>query len=195
MIRKQNLNKNNKISSWILDPGASLHITNSISSFKNLKYCNENIILPNGNIVTSLKRGDFIGYLNNNKFISRNDHFVPYITKNIISVTKLIQQYYKVIFFNNKNHLCTTIYDQYGNRINLFSNEQNTFIIWLSTNPIIYNKPNNTPIHLFHLSRLSIPDKIKLWHRRLGHFYIDPIKNKLLKLILNQNVLFVLIQN
>jgi len=48
------------------------------------------LILPNGNIVTSLKYGDFIGYLNNNKFVLRNVHFVPHITKNIISVTKLI---------------------------------------------------------------------------------------------------------
>jgi len=96
---KTKLEQNNKISSWILDSGASLHITNSISSLKNLKYCNENIVLPNGNIVTSHKCGDFIGYLNNNKFVLRNVHFVPHITKNIISVTKLIQQYYKVIFF------------------------------------------------------------------------------------------------
>jgi len=35
------LEQNNKISSWILDSGASLHITNSTSSLKNLKYCNE----------------------------------------------------------------------------------------------------------------------------------------------------------
>ena len=46
----------------------------------------------------------------------------------------------------------------------------------------INNKPYNTPIHLFHLSRLSILDKIKLWHKRLGHFYIDPIKTNLLKI-------------
>jgi len=33
-----------------------------------------------------------------------------------------------------------------------------------------------------HLSTLYKLDKINLWHRRLGHFNINPIKNKLLKI-------------
>jgi len=33
-----------------------------------------------------------------------------------------------------------------------------------------------------HLSTLNKLDKINLWHRHHGHFNINPIKNKLLKI-------------
>ena len=35
---------------------------------------------------------------------------------------------------------------------------------------------------LMHLSHLSKSDKINLWHRHLGHYSINNIKNKLLKI-------------
>jgi len=41
------------ISNWLIDLGASLHVTNSINLLKNINKCNENISIINGEIVTS----------------------------------------------------------------------------------------------------------------------------------------------
>ena len=176
----------NSLTSWIIDSGASLNISKSLNHLTNTQKCNENIHLPNGKTVLSTVKGDFIGYLFNNKITLKNVYFVPNFTKNIISVTNLIQQNYKVVFFNNKDKSCATIYDPNGNRItNVYSSNQNIYTIWLSTKNIdfhcsTFNSSNNT--HLHDIYNITNSNKISLWHRRLGHFNISHIKNKLLKL-------------
>jgi len=88
------------ISNWIIDSGASLHVTYSINLLKNIKKCNESISLPNGKIVTSTKYGSFTGYVNNNEIKLNKVFYVPNITKNIISLSELIKHNYKVVFLN-----------------------------------------------------------------------------------------------
>ena len=180
---KNNYIPQNNISQWIIDSGASLHITKSIGLLTNIKKCNEEITLPNGKIVTSSSFGDFIGYLNNTKFILKNVFYVRDINKNIISVTKLTQQFYKIVFFNYNNKPYSTIYDESGKRItNIFANKQNIFTVWLSNYKINFEKPETGRTYLMNLSTLNKMDKINLWHRRLGHYNINAIKNKLLKI-------------
>ena len=180
----EQFNKNpNEISNWILDSGASLHITNSPNLLTNIKPCNEKISLPNGKFVLSNFRGNFTGYINSNKIVLNDVYVVPSITKNIISVTQLIKQYYKIIFLNHKNKIYATIYDQYGNRItNAYSNEQNIYNLWISNKELDFNKTPTPIMTLMNLSQLSKIDRINLWHRRLGHYNINHVKNKLLKI-------------
>ena len=171
------------ISQWIIDSGASIHITGCIDLLTDIKKCNEEVILPNGKTVVASAYGNFTGYIENSKFILKNVFYVDSINKNIISVTKLIQQHYKIIFFNYNNKPYLTIYNDSGKRIiNVSSNSQNIFTLWLSNKLISNNEPKHDKTLLMHLSTLNKLDKINLWHRRLGHFNINPIKNKLLKI-------------
>jgi len=170
------------ISVWILDSGSSIHITNSIRHLENIKNCNENIILPNGKMVLANYRGDFTGYINSNKLTLRNVYYVPTITKNIISINKLTMENYKIIFFNHNNESYASIYDKHKNRItNIKSNKQNIFTIWISITPLNFNNSKSDNLLYSNLYNITKLDKINLWHRRLGHFNIDKIKNNLLK--------------
>jgi hypothetical protein len=68
-------------------------------------------------------RGDFTGYLNNNKFSLNDVFYVPNINKNIVSVSKLTQQFYKIVFFNHNNKPYSSIYNENGKKIsNVYSN-------------------------------------------------------------------------
>jgi len=160
-----------------------LHITKFIGVLTNIKKCNEEITLPNGKIVTSSAYGDFTSYLNNTKFILKNVFYVRDINKIIISVTKLTHLFYKIIFFNYNNKHYSTIYDKPGKRItNIFANKQKIFTVWLSNYKINFEKPETGRTYLMNLSSLNKMDEINLWHRRLGHYNINAIKNKLLKI-------------
>ena len=58
---------------WILDSGASISTTNDIKSLINLKKCNTNIILVDGKeIRSSYIYGDFVGYIDEFKFILKD---------------------------------------------------------------------------------------------------------------------------
>eukprot|EP00833_Pecoramyces_ruminatium_P004671 jgi/Orpsp1_1/1178703/evm.model.c7180000066417.1 len=163
--------------------GTSLNITNSLYLLTNLCKCNEEILLPNGKFVTASACGNFIGYLNNNKIVLNEVYYVPNINKNIISVSKLIQQSYKVIFFNHKNKSCSSIYDQHGQRIiNIFPNNQNIFTVWISNNKLNFQNNNINRKTIMNFSHLNKVDKISLWHRRLGHYNMNSLKSKLLKI-------------
>jgi len=148
----------------------------------NLYRRNENILPPNGKIVSSTILGVFIGYLNSNKIYINNVCYVPHIRKNIISVNQLIKEHYKIIFFNHGNNSYVSLYDRFKNKIiTSKSDSHNTFTFKLSSRPINFNKTQN-PASIFNLSTLSKTNKINLWHRRLGHFNINQLKNKLLQI-------------
>ena len=63
---KQNLDQiRNSISSWIIDSGASINITNQINLLSEIKRCNEKIHLANGSTLISRYVGTFNGFINN----------------------------------------------------------------------------------------------------------------------------------
>ena len=99
------------ISNWILDSGASVHITKSLNLLSNIQTVDEKIALPNGKLISSTFRGQFTGFINDNKISLKNVYYVPDITKNIISVTQLIKQHCKIIFLNHNNKMYCTIYN------------------------------------------------------------------------------------
>jgi len=175
---------NNNITCWILDSGASISITNNLNQLTNIRKCKINISLPNGKEIIASHLGNFEGYINNHKFVLKNVYYSNQIYKNIISINQLMLQNYKVVFNNFNNLLRATIYENNGNRVcDILSNLNNTFKIYFSKFPIIFDKKYSyitNEINYTHLNKSQIMD---LWHRRLGHFNISLVKDKLNKII------------
>jgi len=120
-------------------------------------------------------------------FTLKNIYYIPTITKNVISVNQLIQQIYKIIFYYQNYKSYCTIYNPDGNRIiSVASNSQNIFNIWLSNYQINFSNTQNKSLIFMNISNINKNEKLNLWYRRLGHFDISPIKNKLLKLNIKQ---------
>jgi len=184
----QNLHLKKSVSNWIIDSGASVNITSSPELLHNTQKCEEPISTANGELMKATIIGTFTGYINNTKFVLNNVYYVPGIKKNIISISQLINQNYKVIFHNNKNTPSVIIYDKNGNRISsLTTNSQHIFTIYISSKPIDFQNECENTTNTNYTCNIINSDKYKLWHRRLAHFGFNTIKNKLFKLNIKQN--------
>ena len=144
MIENEQSDKTNKIddiSVWIIDSGASTHITNHANSLINKKHHEETIMFANGKKIKSTCIGDFVGYINDHKIILKNVLLVPAFKRNLISVSKLIEQNFRVIFHSKYDFPHVSIYNQNGDRIITISvNENtNTFKLIISKYKIIKN--------------------------------------------------------
>eukprot|EP00833_Pecoramyces_ruminatium_P011250 jgi/Orpsp1_1/1185282/evm.model.c7180000093072.1 len=170
-----NYNVQEVSSCWILDSGASIHTTYQLDLLSNVKECNESITLANGEKITSTHIGDLNGHINNNKIILKNVYYTPLIKRNLISISSLTMENYKIVFNNNNNSSYAIIYDNNGNRIqSIKSDTSNTYKIYI----LKYNKLNNDNKMNININHLST-DNLQLWHRRMCHFNIEKIKNKL----------------
>jgi len=175
---------NNNITCWILDSGASISMTNDLNQLTSIRKCKINISLPNGKEIIASHLGNFEGYINNHKFVLKNVYYSNQIYKNLISINQLILQNYKVIFNNFNNLPRATIYDNNGIRVcDIFSNLKNTFKVYFSKFPIIFNKKYSNTTNEINHTYLNKNQFMDLWHRRLGHFNISLIKDKLNKII------------
>jgi hypothetical protein len=136
--------------------------------------------------MTSVFSGQFIGYIGKRKFILNDVYYIPGVKKNIISVSRLLQQKFKIVFHNIQNKSAVSIYDNNGIRISdIIANNQHIFTIWISSKPLTFNQYQQKSIPITNKCNIAKTNKIKLWHRRLGHFGINTIKNKLLKININ----------
>jgi len=88
------------ISCWILDSGASINIINNIHLLRNIKNCNETVHLANGDYLNAKSISSFKEYINNKEFIIDEVHYSSNINKNLISISSLIKQNYKIVFKN-----------------------------------------------------------------------------------------------
>jgi len=159
-------------------------MTNDLNQLTKITKCKINILLPNDKEIIASHLGNFEGYINYHNFVLKNVYYSNQIYINLISINQLILQNYKVIFNNFNKLQRATIYDDDGIRVcDIFSNFKNTFKVYYSKFPIIFNKRysnvTNEDNHT-HLNKSQIMD---LWHRRLGHFNISLIKDKLNKII------------
>ena len=120
-------------------------------------------------------------YINNNKVILKDVLYIQNFKRNIITISKLIEQKYKFVFNINNGKPQTLIYSPKGKRIStIYSNENNnTFQLWLSNNPTT-TKQQNQKFMINNIQHLD--EDIYLWHRRFGHFNIDRILSTLPKL-------------
>ena len=177
--------KHKELIFWTLDSGASINIINRLDILTNIKTCNEKIYFANNQSITVKKVGTFKGFINEYEFTIKDVYYTPTINKNLISIGQLIKQNYKI---TSHNKPYATIYDEYQNKIiNITSNSNNTFSMWISNQRINLHDNNNTDINeeINYIS-LKIPEKLNLWHRRFSHFDIKPIKHTLLKTDIQQ---------
>jgi len=171
-------NTSSKIHTWIIDSGASVHITNDLELLINPINHVESITFANGDKIQSSHKGKFIGFINNNKLELEDVLYVPDSNKNLISISKLTHLNYKFIFskFNNKSHMF--IYSPNGKRITSITanHNTNTYELWITSNKINHqNKTQNTVLKC----TTEYNDHLQIWHRRLAHFNIKNIINKL----------------
>ena len=119
-------NFNNNITQWINDSGASIHITYQKDLLKDIKQHHKEITLSNRNKELSNYIGNIEGYINNNKVILKDVLYIQNFKRNIISISKLIEQKYKFLLNINNGKPQTVIYSPNGKRIfTIYSNENN----------------------------------------------------------------------
>ena len=134
--------------------------------------------------MTAVISGQFIGYIGKKKFTLNDIYYIPGVKKNIMSVSRLLQQKFKIVFHNIRNKSAVSVYDNNSIRISdIIAKNQHIFTIWTSSKPLTFNQYQQKSITITNTYNIAKIDKIKLWHRRLAYFGINTIKNKLLKLI------------
>ena len=114
-IKCNNLKTNNKYTTWIIDSGTGLNLTNNINQLNNIQNSNDKtIIYPNCS-------GTYFGSFKNNKFKLSNVHFAPNIKINLISTHRILSLGNKIFMeninkkdrlqiINKDNNIITNIY-------------------------------------------------------------------------------------
>ncbi|UYV82244.1 hypothetical protein LAZ67_21001448 [Cordylochernes scorpioides] len=151
-ISKEEEIKEDKYQGWILDSGATCHMTSSLEQMKDIQPDERKIVLADG----SYTKSNYIGNVKlngvNHFLILNNVLHVPSLTDNLISVNKLVQENNKVIFDQKGGH----IIDQAGY----------TIITANKVGDLYFIKGNNNKIDItFKVT--NIPWEV--WHKRLGH--------------------------
>eukprot|EP00833_Pecoramyces_ruminatium_P017030 jgi/Orpsp1_1/1191062/evm.model.d7180000083239.1 len=141
--------------------GASYHMIHQKENLINTSDYHINIHFANGDIVKSELIGQYIGLINNHKIILNDVLYVPSFKRSLLSIDHLSEDNFKTVFYKNKhnNKKCAILYNNHVPSFN---------------NTLCYNIEDATN-----------DSNLNLWHRRFGHFNIDLIKNKLIKLKIN----------
>jgi len=133
-------------------------------------------MLMGGRIVSKYK-GTYIGYINDNKIILKDVLYIPSFKRNLLSIYSLCKDNYKIMFYNYENKNKVKIYNKKGNRI-----YTSTAIESTKTYKIYFLKEklnvNSLPTS-FSIEETDDDKILKLWHRRMGHFNIAIIKDRL----------------
>jgi len=155
---------NKELICWILDSGASINITYRKNKLINIKACNEKIYLSNNETLTTKYIGTFKGYINDQEITIKDVYYSPFIDKNLLSVRKLNQQNYKIVFNIHRNKPCATIYDNHRNKIiNVLSYSNNTFKLFMSTHPLQLKDIEKININNeINYTNMKIQDKLNL---------------------------------
>ena len=161
---------------WTLDSGASCHMTNNLKGLKDIVKHKESIVFANGETTKSTFKGTYEGYINDNKIILHNVLYIPAFRRSLLSIDCLSERHFKTIFYNKNNNNLASIYNKRGNKLcTIKSTKNRIYKLWTSTKKISFNEKN---IKICN-SITQLDDNMELWHRRLGHFNIDMIKDKL----------------
>eukprot|EP00833_Pecoramyces_ruminatium_P007340 jgi/Orpsp1_1/1181372/evm.model.c7180000076991.1 len=173
------INTSKRIFTWVVDSGASIHITNKLELLTNKVNHVEYITFANGDKIHSLFKGNFIGFINNYKIELKDVLYVPNSKKNLISLSKLTQLNYKFVFSKFNNKPIMIMYSPNGKRITTIHSKDNTntYEIWISSNNI--NHAKQTHNVLMECTTKPDDEHLQIWHRRLAHFNIRNIVNNL----------------
>ena len=160
---------NTNSNEWFIDSGATKHMTNNRSllfDYQQYEYP-VNIYLRDSSVVLAEGEGKVrlptCDGSDDNFLALHNVLFVPNLTKNLLSVSAMAQMGAEICFDKEK---CTVI-----------KNGRN-IVIGHMLNGKLFRV--NTPEFL-HLSTMSNPPALDLWHQRLGHLnhdYVHQLKRK-----------------
>ena len=136
---------------WILDTGASNHMTGSIEELNDLKIIDQCPVgLPDGSSALAVKEGTTVL---DGDLCLENVLYVPGLTCNLISVSQLIDQYDCFVLFTKK--LC--VIQGHTSRMLIGAGERRDGLYYFKGIPQI-----NT-------MKISNKASLDLWHQRLGH--------------------------
>ena len=171
---------------WTLDSGSSYHMICDKDHLENTRKYVINITFADGGFVKSILIGQYVGYMNGHKIILNDVLYIPTFKRNLMSIDHLNEEYFKVVFYKNRNNnlKCATLYDENGKRIyTSISNNTKTYKILTHQNHVTFNDN----VVCFSLDKAIDDSNMNLWHRRLGHFNIDLIKEKLKRINIKRN--------
>ena len=164
--------------SWIIDSGSTNHICSSLqmfSSSRELANGECSMVVGNGADVSAVAVGAVRLELGNKFLILNNVYCIPGFRRNLISVSKLYEQLFTVLIYNNQ-----IVISRNGLNICHANNENGLYIL----------RPNKRTLLNTELFRVEHPkpnkqkildnDDTYLWHLRLRHISLDRI-NRLVK--------------
>ena len=169
------MNKYNK-SSWLYDSGAGEHLTNDKSLLINYK--EEKCILKCANNSSCVFEGygEFHFFINSHKIILKRVLYSKEVSRNIISGIELAKIDIKALTERSDNRVKLTLMDNNNNTIGTFhSNNNNEILITAIHND---KTKQNIKNYIFNINKLNHDSKL-IWHRRLGHYYIENIDDYL----------------
>ncbi len=167
---------------WTLDSGASYHMTNNKENLIDTRDYKVNIHFANGGMVKTELMGKYVGLINNKKIVLNDVLYVPSFKRSLLSIDHLSEDNYKTVFLKNKNRNknCAIIYNNKGKRIyTSYSGGSKVYKILTSKR---YINTNYNDVVCYNIEDAINDSDMNLWHRRLGHFNIDLIKEKLTKI-------------
>lgn len=145
--------------SWIMDSGATDHMTHSSNLFSTYSPCpsNKKIATADGSLTTVAGRGDV---QISPSIILKNVLHVPKLSTNLVSIQKLTQDLHcKVIFYNE---YCEFQEKDSGRMIGRAKEKDGLYCLEIPAKTRLSHS-------LISESTLSNKEKIFLHHRRLGH--------------------------
>ncbi|UYV79137.1 hypothetical protein LAZ67_17001217, partial [Cordylochernes scorpioides] len=111
---------------WILDSGASSHMTFHLDHLKNIQAMNKKITLADDSYITSESIGDVeIKNSDEESIILKDVLYVPKLSDNLISVSKLIQDKKQILFDSKGGH----IQNEEGDTLSTASKIEDFYII------------------------------------------------------------------
>lgn len=152
---------------WILDSGATDHMTHISNKFKTYNPCpsNRKIVVADGTTTTVAGIGDVQVTPN---LILKNVLHVPRLSTNLVSVKKLAKDLAGSVIFDES---CCNFQDRgSGKRIGLAKEHDGLYYLDTSSQPEFSKSALST------LSSPSNKDVIWLHHRRLGHVSFSALK-------------------
>jgi len=165
-------------SKWLYDSGAGEHITNNLKLLKNFKKKNIKLKCANNTYCHFEGHVEFEFTINNHYFKIKRVLYSKDTAKNIVSGIEWAKHGIKTLteMEDNENVTLRIFDNNYSNFLTCQANKNNEFKITVDhfdENDARNNKNNIIAIQNFRNANELI------WHRRLGHFYQEDLKNYL----------------
>ena len=149
---------------WIIDSGASCHMTGRIKDMTNYLPCTPvEIETADGSHIHGIGRGNVTLQVGKDTVTLKNVMYIPELTCNLISLKQYTEENPETHFFGNKS----------GIKVHSESGKPHFNGLWDEFTGVYVLYPNKTQVAL----KTSIKDKqVELWHRRLGHISLQRLK-------------------